>query len=155
MTPLRKYNYRRNLPHFQKDKHPLFISFSTSHWWVLPDDARDCALRNCLRENGVSVDLYAVVIMPNHVHMVLSVLRDNEGWPFSIPEIMRRIKGRSAIEINRILNRSGPVWNRESFDHVIRHNESLEEKIDYVVQNPVRAGLVKDVSEYPWVFWKE
>ncbi len=58
------------------------------------------------------------------------------------------------MEINRAIGRSGPVWNRESFDHVVRHNESLEEKIDYVVQNPVRAGLVTDASEYPWVFRK-
>ena len=155
MTVLRKYNYRRNLPHLQKENHPLFISFSTYRWWILPGDARTCTLNHCLRENGVSIDLEAVVIMPNHVHMVLWTLRDSEEWPYSIPEIMKRIKGRSAMEINRMLTRTGPVWNRESFDHVVRHNESLEEKIEYVVQNPVRAGLVGDVSNYPWVFRKD
>jgi REP element-mobilizing transposase RayT len=91
--------------------------------------------------------------MPDHVHLILSPLRDCEGWLFSLPEIMRLIKGRSANRVNQLMGRSGPVWQDESFDHVLRGNESLAEKVEYVCANPVRQGLVARAEEYPWL-WK-
>ncbi|MGH9581133.1 MAG: hypothetical protein ACRD2R_09070 [Terriglobales bacterium] len=58
----------------------------------------------------------------------------------------------SARAVNRALNRMGRVWQEESFDHVLRSNESLSEKVDYVCQNPVRAGLVTAPELYPWLW---
>jgi len=52
-----------------------------------------------------------------------------------------------------MLNRTGPVWQEEFFDHVLRSNESLVDKVDYVCENPVRAGLVESEGEYRWL-WK-
>ncbi|MGH9504368.1 MAG: transposase [Terriglobales bacterium] len=71
----------------------------------------------------------------------------------SAAEIMQGIKGASAHKINRLLSRTGQVWQRESFDRVLRLEESMHAKIEYIVQNPVRAGLVKIASDYPslWV----
>ncbi len=40
----------------------------------------------------------------------------------------------------------------ESFDHIIRHEAELEEKIKYVRNNPVKKGLVKGSKDYPWLF---
>lgn len=65
---------------------------------------------------------------------------------------MRTIKSASAHLINRQLRRQGPVWQEESFDHVLRSSEGLDAKVDYVLQNPVRNGLVKDSQEYKWVW---
>ena len=48
--------------------------------------------------------------------------------------------------------RKGPVWQEEFFDHVIRSNDSLVDRVDYVCQNPVRAGLVENEREYLWVW---
>src|SRR5438552_10248184 len=45
-------------------------------------------------------------------------------------------------------------WQEESFDHVLRSSESLDAKIDYVLQNPVRKGLVRIAREYPWSWRK-
>ena len=42
------------------------------------------------------------------------------------------------------------VWQEESFDHVLRCSEGLDAKVEYVLQNPVRKGLVADWREYPW-----
>jgi putative transposase len=53
---------------------------------------------------------------------------------------MKAIKGRAARLINLALQRSGPVWQEEFFDHVLRSNDSLVDRVDYVCQNPVRAG---------------
>ena len=91
--------------------------------------------------------------MPDHTHLLLSPLRDNEGWNFDLPRITHAIKGASARKINLLLDRHGSVWREEFFDHVLRSNDSLAEKVDYICQNPVRAGLVKAESEYRWL-WK-
>jgi len=147
-----RYNYRRRLPHIQKDNRPIFITFTTYHRWILPADARDIVLECCLKENGSKFDLHTVIVMPDHAHLLLSALRDVVGWNFSLPQIMHAIKGVSARRINVLLGRSGPVWQEEFFDHVLRSNDSLVEKMAYICQNPVRAGLVKAEADYRWLW---
>jgi hypothetical protein len=56
--------------------------------------------------------------------------------------------------VNKALKRSGTVWQDESFDHVLRHSDSLEQKIQYVRENPVRKGLVSKSEDYKWL-WEE
>jgi REP element-mobilizing transposase RayT len=105
-----------------------------------------------LRKNGSKFDLHTIIVMPDHAHLLLSALRDVEGWNFSLPQIMHAIKGVSARRINVLLGRSGPVWQEEFFDHVLRSNDSLAEKVHYICQNPVRAGLVKAEGDYRWLW---
>lgn len=62
-------------------------------------------------------------------------------------------KSESAHRINKVLLRTGRVWQDESFDHILRGNESLKEKVRYILENPVRAGLVKSPPDYPWLWW--
>ena len=63
-------------------------------------------------------------------HLLFTALRNEEGWLVSLPQIMRLIKGRSANFVNKLLDRQGRVWQEESFDHVLRSNESLSEKMN-------------------------
>jgi REP element-mobilizing transposase RayT len=92
--------------------------------------------------------------MPDHVHLLFTALRDAEGWTFALPEILRAIKGSSARSINKLTARSGPVWQDESFDHVLRGDESLQETEEYIRQNPVKKGLVEKPEDYQWL-WVE
>ncbi len=144
------YQYRRRLPHLQRADADLFITFRTNGPFVLPPEARDLVLQHCLRENRIQ--LLVGVIMPNHVHLLRSCLRDENGWPFPLAKILQCLKGATAHRINKLLGGSGPVWQEESFDHVLRSHESLREKIEYLRQNPVRAGLVKKPEDYPWLW---
>jgi len=63
---------------------------------------------------------------------------------------MQGLKSTTAHRINKLLHRSGPVWEEESFDHVLRSDESLKQKCEYIRQNPVRAGLVQKPEDYRW-----
>ena len=90
--------------------------------------------------------------MPDHVHLLLTPLRDADGDLYSLVEILQGIKGASAHSVNRALGRSGPVWQDESFDHVLRSEESLQQKLEYIRQNPVRSGLVKRPEHYAWLW---
>jgi len=90
--------------------------------------------------------------MPDHVHMILTPLRDKDGWPFRLVDILQCLKSVTAHRINKLLHTSGPVWEEESFDHVLRSEESLNDRADYIRQNPVRRGLVARPEEYPWMW---
>jgi REP element-mobilizing transposase RayT len=138
-----KYSYRRRLPHCQKDDGALFVTFCVSHT-PLPESVREMVLQHCLHDNGTKAHFHAVVIMPDHVHLLLTPLCDLGGNLYSLVEILQAIKGASAHSLNRALRRSGPVCQEESFDHALRSEESFEEKLEYLRQNPVRRGLVLD-----------
>jgi putative transposase len=90
-------------------------------------------------------------MMPDHVHLIFTPLYDGENL-YSVAEIMQGIKGASAHKINRLLSRRGQVWQRESLDRVLRREESIRAKVEYMIQNPVRAGLVKTAAEYRWLW---
>jgi REP element-mobilizing transposase RayT len=166
-SPLLKYRYRRRLPHLQKADAAVFVTFCTGGRRVLPEGARDLVLEHCLRECGAAdvarapspakslpprIHLYAAVVMPDHVHLLLSPLRDENGWPFPLVNVLQCLKGATAHRINKLLHSSGPVWEEESFDHVLRSHEGLKNKCEYIRQNPVEAGLVRRPQDYRWLW---
>jgi len=67
---------------------------------------------------------------------------------------MQEIKSVSSHRINKETQHAGKVWQEESFDRAMRSAEDLDLKIDYVINNPVRAGIVATPSEYRWL-WSE
>jgi hypothetical protein len=88
------------------------------------------------------------------VHLLLTPLRDEQGGYFGLAEIMQSIKSVSSHRINALTGRSGRVWQAESFDHLLRSDESTREKGEYICANPIRAGLVSREDDYPWL-WRE
>jgi REP element-mobilizing transposase RayT len=147
--------YRRKLPHLQCDDKAHFVTFCTLGRWILPREVRLLVLQSCLHDNGLKFDLKIVVVMPDHVHMIFTPLVNLQAMEvYSLAEIMDAIKGASAHRINLALGRRGRVWQPESFDHVLRSSENLDAKISYVLENPVRRGLVDRWERYPWL-WKK
>lgn len=109
----------------------------------------------CLHAHQTKYNLYVAVVMPDHVHMILTPLIDQERRRIApLSDIMKGIKGTAAHVINRQLKRRGAVWQEESFDHLLRSSESLDAKIAYILANPVRKGLVTVPSEYRWVWMR-
>lgn len=115
--------------------------------------------------DGKEYDLLAFCIMPNHVHMVFALpVRQTSVRPqpdcrtearlTPVTAILRLIKGATARECNRTLHRSGPFWQHESYDHVIRTGDELERTIWYVLNNPVKAGLVESWEQWQWTYVK-
>ena len=146
-----KYEYRRRLPHYQKYDRVLFVTFCTRNRWPLSPQVRDVVLRHCIHDHGTRFVLHAAVVMPEHVHLMVTPLRDESGRPCPLASILKLMKGTSARNINKLLGHGGPVWQEESFDHLLRSSESFEEKVEYIRQNPVRRGLVQRPEDYRWL----
>ncbi|MBT2372890.1 REP-associated tyrosine transposase [Pseudomonas fluorescens] len=90
----------------------------------------------------------AFVVMPDHVHWLVQL----QGK--TLAELMCRIKSRSSLVVNRALGRKGPLWQKGYHDRGMRREEDLKDFARYVVCNPVRAGLVGRVHDYPlWDVW--
>jgi len=83
-------------------------------------------------------ELGCYVVMPNHVHAVVRPLQPRE---YPLEKILRDWKGGSSYEINLLLGSSGTLWQRESFDRIIRDEEHLDRVIQYIGRNPNLAGL--------------
>jgi REP element-mobilizing transposase RayT len=146
--------YRRNLPHIQKSDAAHFVTYRTKDDFVLPPEARDLVLKHCLHDHNTRICLHAAVVMPNHVHLIFTPLRDDLGESFTLAEIMSGIKGASAHSVNKLLGRNGSLWQDESFDRVLRSPGDLDNKLLYLMANPLRSGLAKLPDEYRWL-WRE
>jgi len=92
------------------------------------------------------VHLWCWVLMPDHVHIMLRLDADIE-----LDSAVHRIKNNMARAANRVLGRHGRLWDRAFHDRALRREEDLRNLARYVVANPLRAGLVTRIGDYP--FW--
>ena len=99
---------------------------------------------------GQRLQNIAFTVMPNHVHWVVKLLdKDSSGNPVYLQDILQSVKRFSSNRINKAENRSGTLWQKESFDTTIRNEKHLFDAINYTLNNPVKAGLVSN-----WREWK-
>jgi putative transposase len=169
--------YRRNLPHWHPEGAVLFVTWRLFGTLpqplarVLPDTPAGRAFRDldrhldraafgpvwleqpsiadCVAQTIVAAEaerrictVHAFVVMPNHVHLLTTPAEP-------LREVTQWIKGVSARRANQLLNRTGePFWQDESFDHWIRSVGEFEKIRRYIAQNPVRAGLATESSQW-------
>ncbi|MVV47977.1 transposase [Pseudomonas sp. PB120] len=94
------------------------------------------------QDDGLA-DFLTWVVMPDHMHCLVQ-LRDK-----TLAELMCRIKSRSGQAVNRALGRRGRLWQKGYHDRAVRREEDVKALARYVVANPIRAGLVTRVHDYP------
>jgi len=92
--------------------------------------------------------LICALVMSNHAHCIIKPLKKSEKKYYSISEIMLRHKTYTALQANKILKRNGIFWQREYFDHYIRDLDSLNKSIKYILNNPIKAGLVSNYRDW-------
>lgn len=103
----------------------------------------DLLVETLKKFDGEKYKLLAWVIMPNHVHLLLRPIGD-----VSLSEIMHSIKSFTAHKANKILQRKGQFWSKEYFDRFIRDYHHFLKTIDYIENNPVKAGLCPKRSDW-------
>ncbi|MEO7995160.1 MAG: transposase [bacterium] len=91
--------------------------------------------------------IHAAVLMPNHAHLVISPMDDRPLW-----RTIGQWKGYSALEVNRLLGRIGPFWQRDFYDRAIRDEAHFNRACTYVLWNAPKAKLCSTPGDWPWVY---
>ena len=89
--------------------------------------------------------LLAWVVMPDHVHVLFELTGTK-----TLGQLIGRIKSKSALELNRGQESKAPVWQKGFYDHGLRKEDSAIVTARYIIANPVRANIVKNVRYYPY-----
>ena len=123
--------------------------------YILDRGHGECFLKNLrvaamvqnslLHFDGERYRLIAWVIMPNHVHLLMT--RMEVG---SLSQVLHSWRSYTANQANKILGRSGPFWARGVFDRYIRNADHYRNTVNYIEQNPVKAGLCQTAAEWPF-----
>ncbi len=116
------------LRHLQETGHPLFLTFGTKGLLLSPA-ARRCVVAAGRYYDGDRYDLYEVVCVPDHVHLVLKPMQDPCGSEVPLARIVHGIKSYTAHRINDLMRRSGPVWQRGYYDRIVRTERDFGEKL--------------------------
>lgn len=139
-----------NLPHWHRDGGTYFITFRLQRG-ALSEEERDIVFNSCLHWHGQRMLVHLAVVMPDYVHLLISPLKEeaSDDW-HQVPAIMHSIKSFSANAINRARGTTGVLWMPEHFDRLLRDSDEIAQKREYMLSNPVKAGLVKHWTSYRW-----
>jgi len=149
---------KRRLPHFDRPWGKYAVTFSTRERRQLTLVERDIVLQSALygQEHG-QYELYVACVMPDHVHLLFEPQVKNQDstdatifWSWS--EILQAIKSSTAHRINKAAGTTGPIWEKESFDRLIRSEADLQEKFEYICRNPWDSGIAQQAEDYPWLW---
>jgi REP element-mobilizing transposase RayT len=111
--------------------------------------AADCVIESWYHLDGHRYDLIAWVIMPTHVHVLIR--------PFEGQSLVRIVQSWKSYTGKRLKARyphacvDGQFWKREYWDRYIRDEIHFFRAVEYIQQNPVKAGLVQNPSQWPYL----
>src|SRR5437016_491811 len=151
----------RQLPHFERPWGKYAVVFSTHKRRELTPEERDIVLQSALHGHEQrQYGLYAACVMPDHVHLLLEPQLKEVGTKeqsvfWSLSEILHGIKSSTAHRINKRRRKAGPVWEKESFDRLIRSGTDLQEKFLYICRNPWDSNVIGQSENYPWLWTQE
>jgi alanyl-tRNA synthetase/REP element-mobilizing transposase RayT len=148
---------RRALPHFEKPWAIYSVTVSTRNHRFLSPEARTIVLDALKHFDNERYELIVACVMPDHFHFIM------QPWPkemneqekavfWTLGDILHTVKGFSAKEINKLEGTTGSVWEEERYDRYIRSDADLEEKFNYILENPRRAEIVDAKGEYEWTW---
>jgi putative transposase len=134
--------------------------------WLKNEAVANSVAESLKYRDGKVYKLRCFCIMSNHVHVVFTPFLNEQSlteikysnplrFESSAPvlgEIMQSLKGYTAHEANKLLNRTGQFWDVESYDHEVRNAEEFDRIVKYTLNNPVKAGLVKNWQDWQWNF---
>ncbi|MDD2229210.1 MAG: transposase [Candidatus Cloacimonetes bacterium] len=98
-------------------------------------------------------ELHAYCLMPNHIHLLIKPLQNTAGDYHKLSTIVQRLKSYTAKEINHIIGKQGKVWGDDYFDRYIRCQDDYNNTANYILYNPVKAGLVELAENWHYSYY--
>ena len=118
-------------------------------WLNRPEVA--ALVRDALQHfDGDRYDLHSWVIMPNHVHVLVTLRGDN-----TLSGVVHSWKSYTAQQANQLLGRDGAFWNVDYFDRFMRDEKHFAATLDYIHWNPVKAGLCAEPDDWQWTSYHD
>ncbi|MDQ6621975.1 MAG: alanine--tRNA ligase, partial [Verrucomicrobiota bacterium] len=157
ISPGTRYRKRR-LPHYERPHGIYHITFSTRNRRILSPPARSIVLEAWRHFHGQRYELFAVCVMPDHVHVLLqpfikATAPDGNPIFWSLEELMHSIKSFTANEINKLEGTKGTqVWEAEYHDRLMRSDAELEEKFRYLTENAWEWHAAGQSGDYEWLW---
>ncbi|AFM23538.1 REP-associated tyrosine transposase [Desulfomonile tiedjei] len=137
--------YKGKLPHWRMDNSIYFVTWRLAASQIpLESDERTVVADAIVHFARVRYDLIAYVVMDDHIHVLAVPV---EG--VCLQEIVHSWKSFTANRLQRNFGRMGPIWQKEYFDRIVRDEEELMEKVNYILNNPARKW--PELEEYKWV----
>jgi len=133
---------RRRLPHWRLEGSTYFVTFRVLRGELTMAERR-ATVDHVKSGHGRFYELIAIVVMPDHAHILLTPLPGVD-----LSRITKGTKGATAHRINELRGASGSIWQDESWDRIVRDQAELDEKLQYMLDNPVRKGLATDGWDY-------
>ena len=144
-TVTKKSQYDESKRYFDAFDNYLDTAGQGPHWLKISSVA-DIIKEGIHHRDGVDYDLHTYCIMSNHVHLLVSIKQHYR----SFHQTLKSLKGYSARRVNALPDRTGlSFWQAESYDHVIRDYEEFKRVTWYILNNPVKAGLVDNWEDWP------
>jgi REP element-mobilizing transposase RayT len=133
---------RRHLPHWQLEGSTYFVTFRCKRTSLTEQEQR-IVLHHIKEGDDKFYDLFAVIVMPDHVHLLVRPLKR-----YDLSRVMKGLKGVSAHRLNLNRGRKGIVWQNESYDRIVRDGDEFDRELNYMFENPVKKGLTEDALAY-------
>jgi putative transposase len=115
--------------------------------WLYADGIPE-AVFDQLREKENGFELIASVVMPDHLHLLIELVTGD------LTRAIQVFKSRSAIAINKQLNRSGAVWQPAFFDRKLRNDDEVAPVLSYMWNNPKQPGMYFRCRNAEWLWFK-
>jgi putative transposase len=109
------------------------------------------AFRATRRAHPFSID--AIVVLPDHLHVVMTLPETDANFSLRWQQIKRRFTEavtKAGASVVRHRNGEHALWQRRFWEHTVRDERDFERHADYIHFNPVKHGLVSQVSEWPF-----
>ena len=137
--------HTRHLPHWTQEGAVYFITFNVA--------SANLTVREMLivRDHIAAghnkfYRLFAVQVMSSHIHLIIQ-----PKPAYSLSRIMNGMKGVTSRLVNKSRSARGHLWREESYDRIIRDEKELLEKMKYMYENPIKAGIVDEGDD--WLGW--
>ena len=138
--------YRHRLPHWRMQAATYFVTWRLrSDQPELTSSERSLIVEALRHFDGQRYHLDAFVVMDDHVHVVLRLVDDTR-----LERVLHSWKSFTANQLQRIHGRAGAIWQDEYFDRIVRDEAELQEKMQYVLNNPRQRW--PEIESYSWVW---
>jgi putative transposase len=138
--------YRRRMPHWRLDGSIYFVTWRLhKSQKELAAAEREIIVSTLKHFEGQRFDLFAYVVMPDHVHVLV---KPYQGY--LLHELVHSWKSYTVYRLQRDSDRKGRIWQEDYFDRLIRDELEFIEKMQYILNNPLKIQAYTE--NYPWVW---